>query len=108
MLKPMVCPTCFNRSFRLRFSKKNQSPFFRCGNCCTNLFVRTKLGVVSILSWCEALERIDKGELKNFIAGGLENFQLMSQTAPQLTEWEKTEAAQEMMPEMVEEMSYGS
>jgi hypothetical protein len=63
---------------------------------------------VSILSWCEALERIDKGELKNFLSNGLDNFRLLSQTAPQLTEWEKTEAAQEMVPELVEEMTYES
>lgn len=101
MLKALICPTCFSRSFRLRFSKNKQAPFFRCGNCCTNLFVRTKLGVVSILSWCEALEKIDKNELKNFLSSGLDNFRLLSQEAPQLIQWEQTEAAQEMVPEEV-------
>lgn len=101
MLRAMICPTCFNRSFHLRFSKNKQAPFFRCGNCCTNLFVRTKAGVMCVLSWCEAIEKLNKNELRGFLASGLNSFRLLSQEAPQLSQWEQTEAAQEMTLEDV-------
>jgi hypothetical protein len=59
------------------------------------------MGIVSLMSWCNTLERLDTQELKNLLLCGSEVFSQVAQVSPKLANWANTETAQEMTPEAI-------
>lgn len=88
------CPFCFNRTFRLRFDKKNK-PFFCCTFCKHKVFIMNKVALLSVISWCTTLERIDSSEVKNILCEASEVFNTVKQSSEACKQWEETDKAQE-------------